>query len=597
LPTPRRRFERFAALAFALAALTAGAQTPPRRSGLLALTTDGGRLVVVNPDSQSISVVDLAARRTAAEIAVGGTPQSVAIAPDDSRAFVPTREGFVAVIDLAAKRKTAAVVVGPELFGAVADSARVYVTVSGGSRVAVIDAGTLKITGSIATEEAPRGIALNGGKLLVTHFRSGRLSVIDAATSTVERVIPTLPDSNLSQGIFVNGNRVYLPQTRSANFNPALLFDSTIFPMVSVVDLAGGRDLFSERLVIDLFDTPVNMPFDAVVTTGGKLYEVNAGSDDISVFRVPSAVFPPPRALAHIAVGLNPRGIALSPDERLAYVDNTLGGTVSLIDTASDKVVEEIVVTTIPLPRDVLNGKRLFHTTTLSTMAKERWISCASCHFDGGADGRTWFFPDGPRNTTSLFGVADTLPMHWSGDLDELQDVENTIRVIQAGTGLAAGASNCDPACDQGPANAGRSRDLDDLAAYMRSLRPPPPAGGVDASAAQRGEALFNDRRTACASCHPAPLFTDRAKHDVGTGRGTINERKGTSFDTPSLRGIHSTAPYFHDGSKATLEDVVNAAAGQHGDTRMLTAAERRDLADYLRTIDFGTPRRRAARK
>jgi YVTN family beta-propeller protein len=572
-----------------------GAQ-PARRSGLLAVTGDGTRLIVVNPDSQSISVVDLAARRVTAEIAVGGTPQSVALTLDDARAFVPTREGIVAVVDLTAKRKTADIAVGPEVFGAVADSGRVYVTVSGASRVAIIDAGTLKIVGSIATTEvAPRGIALQGGKLLVTHFGSGNLSIIDTATFTIDR-IATLFESSLGQGIFVSGNRAYLPQTRSGAFNQVLQFDRTVFPTVSVIDLAVGRHVATEQIFIDLFDRPTNLPLDAVVTAAGKLYVVNAGSDDVSVFRVPVAVLPPPRALAHLAVGSNPRGIVLSPDELFAYFDNTLSGTVSVIDTQSDKVVQEIAVTTIPLQRDILNGKRLFNTSALDTMARDRWVSCATCHFDGGSDGRTWTFQDGPRNTPSLFGVADTLPMHWSGDLDELQDVENTIRVIQAGSGLAPGPSNCQPACNLGPPNAGRSRDLDDLAAFMRALRPPPPPGGLDDAAVARGAALFNDRRTGCAGCHPAPLFTDRAKHDVGTGRSLI-ERKGTSFDTPSLRGIHSTAPYFHDGTMQTLDDLVKAAAGQHGDTRMLTAAERHDLVEYLRSIDFAPmPRHRAAR-
>ena len=134
------------------------------------------------------------------------------------------------------------------------------------------------------------------------------------------------------------------------------------------------------------------------------------------------------KAVAHLALGSNPRGIALAPDERFAYVNNTLSGSVSVIDVAANAVVATIDVTTIPLAANILNGKRLFHTSNRTTLSKDRWISCATCHFDGGADGRTWFFRDGPRNTTALFGIGGTLPMHWSGDLDELQDVESTIR-------------------------------------------------------------------------------------------------------------------------------------------------------------------------
>src|SRR5205814_2826324 len=139
-------------------------------------------------------------------------------------------------------------------------------------------------------------------------------------------------------------------------------------------------------------------------------------------------------------------------------------------------------------------------------------------------------FRDGPRNTPALFGVAETLPMHWSGDLDELQDVEQTIRVVQSGTGLADGDAHCDPACNAGPANAGRSKDLDDLAAFMRVLVSPRPTATIDRAAADRGRRTFSD--AGCASCHPPPLFTDRQKHDVGTAAGPL-ERKGSAFDTP----------------------------------------------------------------
>ena len=181
--------------------------------------------------------------------------------------------------------------------------------------------------------------------------------------------------------------------------------------------------------------------------------------------------------------------------------------------------------------------------------------------------------------------------MHWSGDLDELQDVESTIRNIQAGTGLASGASNCEPSCDIAPPNAGRSKDLDDLAAFMRSLRAAPRVIGLG-DAALRGRALFAS--SGCASCHVPPLYVDQKKHDVGTGSNPL-EHKGTSFDTPSLRGVADSAPYFHDGSATTLIDVVNT----HGSATTLTRGDKNDLVAFLSTISFSTTpeRRRAVKK
>jgi YVTN family beta-propeller protein len=563
--------------------LAAAQATAGSRSSPIAITSDGRMVITANPDSRSVSIVDASSRTVLAEVKVNATPQTVSLAPDDGRAYVPTREGSIAVIDLITRRLVQSIFGGSELFGAVCDDARLYVSATGASRVLVFDRATLHPIASVAVEELPRGVALAGGKLYVTHFRSGRLSVIDAATLAVEKVISTGGDSNLSQSLWIAGDRAWLPQTRSNSTNQALLFDTTVFPIVSAVDLTAGVNSAHDRIAIDIADRPSNMPLDLALTSAGKMLVVHAGSDDVSVIALSSG-----KAVAHLAVGSNPRGIVLAPGEQFAYVNNTLSGTVSIIDVAGNSVVDTIAVTSIPLAANVLNGKRLFHTSNRTTLSKDRWISCATCHFDGGADGRTWFFRDGPRNTTALFGVAGTLPMHWSGDLDELQDVESTIRIVQAGSGLAPGPTFCEPACDVNPPNAGRSQDLDDLAAFMHALVSPPPQP-FDAAAAARGAALFAGAN--CASCHPAPIYTDHAKHDVGTGGGA-GERKGSSFDTPSLRGLAETAPYFHDGSAATLADLLR----RHGEAPSLTDAQRADLAEFLRSIPFPQARKRAVR-
>ncbi len=573
-------------------ALVIGTSPLPQKavkSSSIAISADGSRLVVANPDSGSVALIDTAALSRIAEVQVEGRPQTAAI--DGPRAFVTTDHG-VSAIDLATNSVVGSVRLTGDAFGVVADGTRAYVSCTAAARVVVLDALSLQPIASIATEPYPRGLALDRqqGRLYVSHFRSGRMSVIDLQALNVLRVIATDLDANLSQAVVLDttARRAYLPQTRSNSTNQALLFDTTVFPTVATIDIDGGLHLFRDRISIDIADRPVNMPLDAVLTSTGKLYVVNAGSDDVSVIDLPRKT-----AIAHIAAGSNPRGIALAPDERTVYVNNALSGTVSVIDTATDRVSETIRATTIALRADLLNGKILFHTSNRTQIAKDRWISCATCHFDGGGDGRTWFFRDGPRNTPALFGVGSTLPMHWSGDLDELQDVESTVRTVQAGTGLANGPSYCEPACDVGLPNAGRSKDLDDLAAFMRSLPPPSHPGGIDRAAASRGAALFVDVRLGCVSCHPAPLFTDQRKHDVGTGRAA-QERKGSSFDTPSLRGLYDTPPYLHDGSAPTLLDVLRGATGQHGNTAGLTDRELQDLVEFLRSIPFATPHRRA---
>ena len=553
------------------------AASPLVRSATIAITSDGTRVVTINPDSNSITTLD-----TKRELVVCTTPQTLSI--DGARVFVVCRDGSLNEIDLDAMRVTRAVAAGFDPFGVVASGGRVYVSTHDG--IAVFDETTLARVTTIATEEFSHGLAIDGGKLYVTHFRSGKLSIIDLASLAVINVIATGLDSNVSQSVVISGMRAYLPQTRSNSNNPALIFDSTAFPIVTVIDLANGVNLSSERIAIDIADRPSSLPVDIALTSDGRAFVVNAGSDDVSIIDLAQR-----RAIAHLQVGSSPRGIALSPDERFAYVNNTLSGSVSVIDTRNNTIANTIATTTIPLDSSILNGKILFNTSNQTTLAKDRWIACATCHFDGGTDGRTWFFKDGPRNTPPLFGIGETLPMHWSGDLDELQDVESTIRNIQAGTGLASGASNCEPSCDTAPPNAGRSKDLDDLAAFMRSLRAAPRVIALG-DAALRGRALFAS--SGCASCHVPPLYVDQKKHDVGTGSNPL-EHKGTSFDTPSLRGVADSAPYFHDGSAATLIDVVDT----HGSATTLTSGDKNDLVAFLRTISFSTTpeRRRAVKK
>src|SRR5262249_38074132 len=152
--------------------------------------------------------------------------------------------------------------------------------------------------------------------------------------------------------------------------------------------------------------------------------------------------------------------------------------------------------------------------------------------------------------------------------------------------------------------NAGRSADLDALAAYVNSLdkvsrSPFRKVDGTLSSDAALGEAIFKTRN--CQQCHGGREFSDSAlfvqtapnlpappasPHDVGTGAG---EKRltfdNTRFDTPTLKGVWQTAPYLHNGSAATLEDVFThpSAAVHLGFTP--SPAEVLQLAQYMREI------------
>jgi mono/diheme cytochrome c family protein len=127
------------------------------------------------------------------------------------------------------------------------------------------------------------------------------------------------------------------------------------------------------------------------------------------------------------------------------------------------------------------------------------------------------------------------------------------------------------------------------LREYQLSLdAPPPPPGSFDAAAAERGRAVFTGAAQ-CAACHAGNKFTD-----VNSGR--LHDAAETGMDaryaartsqkryrTTPLRGLWQHAPYFHDGSAATLTAVV-----EHYDrvrNLRLTPQQKNDLVEYLKTL------------
>jgi mono/diheme cytochrome c family protein len=135
------------------------------------------------------------------------------------------------------------------------------------------------------------------------------------------------------------------------------------------------------------------------------------------------------------------------------------------------------------------------------------------------------------------------------------------------------------------------SSKLPALQAYQLSIAAPtPPAGSFDATAAGRGRVLF-EGKARCASCHTGDLFTD-ANARLHPPADSMAEPETPSYAarsatkqyrTSPLRGVWQHAPYFHDGSAATLDQVVTIY-----NTRMvldLTPQEIADVAQYLKSL------------
>jgi hypothetical protein len=228
-------------------------------------------------------------------------------------------------------------------------------------------------------------------------------------------------------------------------------------------------------------------------------------------------------------------------------------------------------------------------------MSNAQWISCNTCHFDGEHDGRTWFFGfAGPRNTTSLLGMIQTYPLRWSGEWDESADSEFANRKENFGEGLIEGEMNCSlspPDCVNHPPNQARNGDLDALAAFIDSLQiplsPNHSNGEPLTDKEKRGQLIFNKPELGCISCHPPPLYTDQKMHDVGTA--TFDEKIGPAYDTPSLRGLYDSSPYFHDGSAITIYEVLTRPSpeSEHDVTRVLIKSEIDDLIAFLLALPY----------
>jgi YVTN family beta-propeller protein len=155
-------------------------------------------------------------------------------------------------------------------------------------------------------------------------------------------------DTGLSQAIELDITRgiAYLPQTRSNAQNEHLTFDTTVFPVINVMDLRGLRLERRTRITLDTADRPVNMPFAlALDRFRNWLFVANAGSKDVSVIDLNTGL-----ARSHIEVGANPRGILLNRDGSFLFVHNVLDGTITVVETRNDRIVDVLPISDLSIP-------------------------------------------------------------------------------------------------------------------------------------------------------------------------------------------------------------------------------------------------------
>jgi cytochrome c peroxidase len=268
-------------------------------------------------------------------------------------------------------------------------------------------------------------------------------------------------------------------------------------------------------------------------------------------------------------------------------------------------------------------GKRLFFDKQLSRTGD---VSCGTCHLpehafsdvkrvSAGVEQR-----QGTRNAPALVNLAWGEAFFWDGRAATLEEQagkpiehpdEMDLPLPDAVARIAADASYAQAFTDayDGPVTEASLRKA--IASFVRVLIS---AGspydrhlrGDDADfseAARRGEEIFLSEKSGCFHCHPAGMLTNEGFFNNGsysdggdTGRQMVTNRTGDlgKFKVPGLRNIEVSGPYMHDGSLATLEEVVEHYArggGGHASTDptieplSLSADEKADLLAFLRAL------------
>lgn len=550
----------------------------PRGSSSVVLTSDDKRLLVVNPDTDTVTILDVSQvqPRETCQLAVGGDPRSVAVTSRGDKAYVANAgSGTVSVLSLGTPPHVLRTIpVGTEPRAVLIDDGdrRAFVANSGSNEISVIDVATDQVVRTLAIDagvgQAPRALAYRkdsgGERLLAAMFfgelrpgrtgldapqddsREGRIAVFDAAALTFVASVALAPTANTgfnsngsvldrigtengvggvdapdpvnpaqngfatgaypnqlaSIGVHPTNGKAYVVST-AASPNGPFGFNFNAQGLVSVFDLATNAEVTADASATVHQKAPLNLnqglkqdtatqpvifqtnPIAIAFKADGSEAWIAIQNSDLLVRMtvdtngLPTIGAPVQAGAASIQrvdlheteaggiAGKAPRGLALDSSGARAYVHNFVSRSISVVDTAQRKVIATALCAPVPAPgtpdATVQLGAELFFSGRGpdERMSSESWGACAVCHPDGLADGVTWMFPAGPRQTIPLdgmfsrFHVGDQRILNWSALRDENQDFELNTRNVFGGRGLidddrvlflAGGATGATPA-------------------------------------------------------------------------------------------------------------------------------------------------------
>jgi hypothetical protein len=558
-------------------AVTLANPPPPISGGTLTVAPDGRTAFAADPDRDVVYVVDLESRALLRSVPVppGSEPGRVAVDAAGHAHVVLRSGGAVAEIDPKAGAVTeTSLCAAPRGIAYDARLDALFVACADGDLVSIAKTGELR---RVSLGRDLRDVLVTQDRILVSRFRS-------ADVLSLSRALEPAPlFTAATHGGNVGWRMVGGPDLAGADPNePAIVSQDPHDPEskdphgyygAGAADACDAPTITATRLDVPGEATvripPAVLPVD--LATNGREYAMvaagNGHTPSLPQLFVYRAKPPPPAdwATAPSRGVKNPECVgmakAILPGQAIAaafdgrdelIVQSREPAALYVMSPDRQHVWKEIRLSS-DSREDI--GHAIFHSNSGG------FIACASCHAEGGEDGRTWTILEGRRRTPSLRGtLAGTAPYHWDGQMKDIGAIVDHVFVTRM-SGPVLGP----------PAMAALER-------WLFALPAPPNlalARGGAADAALRGEALFAAR--GCATCHAGPRSTDNRSYDVGTGG---------IFQVPSLVGVGWRGPYLHDGCAAELADRFGPCGGaHHGDTADLGPDQIADLVAFLDTL------------
>ena len=617
------------AIAMLAQAKHAVAEQAPYRSPLaIAASPDGKTIYVSDKTALRVTVIDVSAGKTRAEVAIPGEPNGLVLSADGKTLYVAERKTHaVAVVDTGRSVVVERIDVGrwPVALAIAEKQKRLYTCNRGDNSLSIVDLNQSKQIGQVTVVRQPACLAItpDESRAVVANLLpqgagtdprlAAEVSIIDTASMKQTATVKLPSGSTVLNGLCISpdGNWAYVVHALGRFNLPITQLERGWVHTyaLSIIDVSNAG-LLATVLLDDLTGGAAD-PWGIVCSAdGNRLWISHAGTSEISTVqiarvhellngKVPEEVAglrdgtrdniwvrisrdrgAIPRLVNDLtalyiadtirrapAGGNGCRGLALSPDGRQLYVANYFSGTIGVLEAAGGRKLGTISLGQQPQLDAARRGEIYFHD---ARRCFQHWHSCASCHPDGRVDGLPWdFMRDGIGNGKDVISLVQ---MHNTSPHNRRATRADSRECIKTGV---IGSHLIVP----------EPSDVDDLLAYVESLEaePNPNSAGAQSAALQRGKLLF-DGKAKCAPCHPGPYFTDRKMHNVGIISPLEPDGR---YDTPSLIECYRTAPYYHDGRAATLEEALTRhdPKGLHGDTESLKPEEIDDLVAYLLSL------------